>query len=86
MSALPDEPQRRHWRRTLRLTGVLLVLWFAAGFGVAYFARELDFPLFGFPFSVWVASQGAPLIFLLIVWRYARAMKRLDREHGAADE
>ena len=79
------EPQRRYWRHTLRLTAALLGVWFVVTFVVAYFARELQFTLFGFPFSVWVAAQGAPLVYLLLIGVYARAMNRLDHRHGAAE-
>jgi putative solute:sodium symporter small subunit len=86
MTAPPsDERERRHWRRSLRLTAALLGVWFVVTFGVAWFARDLRFSLFGFPFPFWVAAQGAPIVYLLIIWFYARAMNRLDGEHDAAD-
>jgi putative solute:sodium symporter small subunit len=86
MSGAEREPQqRRYWRSSLRLTAALLVVWFVVTFVVAWFARELQFRLFGFPFSVWVAAQGAPLVYLLLIGLYARAMNRLDDRHGAAD-
>lgn len=83
---MTSEPQRRHWRGTLRWTVALLAAWFAVSFGVAFFARDLRFDWLGFPFSVWVAAQGAPLVFLLLIALYARAMNRLDREFGGADD
>ena len=83
---MTSEPRRRHWRATLRWTAALLAAWFMVAFGVAFFARDLQFGWLGFPFSVWVAAQGAPLVFLLLIWLYARAMNRLDREHGGAND
>jgi putative solute:sodium symporter small subunit len=77
--------RRRYWRRTLALTAALLAVWFVVTFVVAFFARDLQFSVFGYPFSLWVAAQGAPLVYLLLVSLYAHAMNRLDREH-AADE
>ena len=68
----------RYWRRTKRLTAALLLLWFGVTFGIAFFARDLDFDFFGWPFSFWVASQGALLVYLLLVGVYAVAMQRLD--------
>jgi putative solute:sodium symporter small subunit len=65
--AMPNDGATR-WRRSLRFKALLLVLWLAASFGVALFARELSFKLFGAPFGVWVAGQGALIVFLLIVW------------------
>ena len=83
------ERHRDYWRRNLRLTGVLLVVWFLAGFVAVFFAREMQvFNFFGWPFSFWMAAQGALIVFVLIVWCYDRAMNRLDRTHGVeeADE
>jgi putative solute:sodium symporter small subunit len=71
-------PARRHWRATRRLTAVLLAAWAAVGFGVAFFARDLSFDFFGWPFSFWVAAQGAGLFFAAIIAVYAIAMNRLD--------
>ena len=78
--------QQAYWRRNLRLTGALLVLWFAVTFVVAYFARDLDFEFFGWPFSFWVAAQGALVVYVAIVAWYARVMNRLDREHDVAED
>jgi putative solute:sodium symporter small subunit len=76
------EGERRRWRLTQRLTLGVLAVWFATTFGVAYFARELSAPLFGFPFSFWVACQGAPLVYVLLVVLYARRVGRLERAAG----
>lgn len=72
-----------YWRRTCRLTGVLLLLWALASFGLIYFARDLSFNFFGWPFGFWVASQGALMVFCLIVAFYAWAMGRLDAQTAA---
>ena len=53
---------------------------------VGYFARELSFTFFGWPFSFWVGSQGALVVYVLIIWFYANYMNKLDREHGVAEE
>ena len=72
---------RRRWRRTQWFTGVLLAAWFVAGFGVTWFARDLDFAFFDWPFSYWAAAQGGTLVFVLLIAAYARGMARIDRAH-----
>ena len=74
--------QREYWRKNLRLTAVLMVIGFVVTFVVAFFARELNFNFFGWPFSFWMAAQGALLVYLALVWFYARCMNRLDLEYG----
>jgi putative solute:sodium symporter small subunit len=82
----PDVTQALRWRRTLRMTAVLLALWLAASFAVVLFARELGFTLFAAPFGVWMAGQGALVVFLCIVWINYWLGRRIDDGDGAAPE
>ncbi len=75
-----------YWRSNLRLTAGLLLLWFLVTFGFGFFAGDLNFSLFGWPFSFWMAAQGALVIYCLIVWAYAWAMDRQDARHRAGGE
>lgn len=79
------DKHRQYWQKNLRLTAVLLAIWFVATFGVAYFARDLNFTFFGWPFSFYMAAQGSLIIYVIIIWFYARTMNRLDQEHGVAE-
>ncbi len=81
----PATPETRHWRSSLRITGLLLAAWFVVTFGVTFFARELGAALVGWPFSFWMAAQGAVLVYLLLVWCYARLMARLDAAFDLAE-
>jgi putative solute:sodium symporter small subunit len=81
----PDARQR-HWHSNLRVTALLLLVWLTVTFGVSYFARELSFSFFGWPFSFWVGAQGALVVYLLIVAFYAWYMNRLDVRCGADEE
>jgi putative solute:sodium symporter small subunit len=86
MTDAPDtDSHRRYWRRNLRITAGLLVVWFIVTFVAAFFARELDFQFFGWPFSFWLAAQGALIVYLALVCYYAWAMNRLDHECGVAE-
>jgi len=76
-----------HWRRTRRLTAVLLALWVATGFCTVFFARELArITVFGWPLSFYMAAQGAALICLAIIGLYAWRMRRLDAAYARALE
>jgi putative solute:sodium symporter small subunit len=86
VTARAGDGPAQYWRRNLRITAVLLAVWFIVTFVVAYFARDLRFDFFGWPFSFWVAAQGALVVYVLVVWCYARCMDRLDREHDVAEE
>jgi putative solute:sodium symporter small subunit len=77
---------RQYWSKNLRITAVLLAIWFFVSFVLVYFSRELNFEFFGWPFSVWVAGQGALIVYCLIVWYYQRTMNQLDRAHNVHEE
>lgn len=82
-ASAPVDPQpQRYWRRVLRLTGALLLLWSAVTFGGVFFARDLAFDFFGWPFGFWLAAQGAVIGYVVLVAGYAYALNRLDRAHG----
>jgi putative solute:sodium symporter small subunit len=80
------EKHRQYWRRNLRLTGVLLLVWFVVTFVVGWYARELQsFTVLGFPFSFYMAAQGALLVYVALVGYYAYCMDKLDREFGVQE-
>ncbi|MFY7907176.1 MAG: DUF4212 domain-containing protein [Burkholderiaceae bacterium] len=86
MSAQPTPNQRHYWRRSLTLTAWLMVVWLVVTFGVAFFARDLSFRFFGWPFSYWVGAQGALVVYVLIVGAYAYCMHRLDEAHSLGED
>jgi putative solute:sodium symporter small subunit len=76
---------QEYWGKNLRITGLLLALWFFVTFVLLYFSRDLTFSFFGWPFSFWVAAQGALIVYCLIIWYYARYMNNLDKEYGVSE-
>jgi putative solute:sodium symporter small subunit len=80
------EKHTEYWHRNLKLTLILLAIWFVATFVMGFFARELaTIMFFGWPLSFYMAAQGSMIIYLLIIWYYARTMSRLDDEYGVAE-
>jgi putative solute:sodium symporter small subunit len=75
-----------YWSKNLRLTAILLAIWFVATYVVSYFARDLNFNFFGWPFSFYMGAQGSLVIYVAIIWFYARYMNNLDHEYGVAEE
>ena len=72
------------WRRTRRLTMILLAVWFGVTFTAIFFARELaGLTLFGWSVSFYIAAQGALLVYLAIVGVYALAMRTLEARAGS---
>ena len=75
--------QRAYWRRNVWLTVVLLLLWFVVTFVVSFFARELNaVTVMGFPLGFYMGAQGTLIVYVVIIFVYARIMNRLDRQYG----
>jgi putative solute:sodium symporter small subunit len=84
---MADRPTTdEHDRRALVLKAVLLSVMVLASFGVCFFARELSFVVKGWPVHFWMASQGAVLVFIVIVVVYASVMSRLEAEEEGGQE
>lgn len=82
-----SEKHREYWHKNLRVTAILLLIWFLVTFVASYFARELNnITVFGFPLGFYMGAQGALIIYVLIIWCYARYMNRLDNEYGVEQD
>lgn len=62
----------------------MLVLWFVVSFGTVFFARDLQFDVFGWPLGFWLAAQGIVLIFVCIVAAYAWFANRAEVKNADA--
>jgi len=81
-----SQKHQDYWSRNLRITAFLLAIWFVATFVVGFYAAELNFTFFGWPFSFWMGAQGALVIYVLIIAFYAHYMNKMDNEIGVAEE
>lgn len=86
MQGHATDTRTAYWRKNLRVTAWLLAVWFAVTFVVTFFARELSFTFFGWPFGFWMAAQGALLIYLALIGIYAGIMTRLDQASGFVED
>jgi putative solute:sodium symporter small subunit len=68
----------KSWQRTRQWTGALLLVWAVVSFVAPFFASSLRFNFFGWPFSFWIAAQGALLVYLAIVALYGWLMNRSE--------
>jgi len=75
-----------YWRRNLKITVILLAIWFFVTFVVGYYARDIsDITVMGFPLPFYMGAQGALVIYVLIIYFYAKYMNKLDNEYGVQE-
>lgn len=76
------DKHKKYWNRNLRITAVLLAVWFLVTFVLSWYARELNEFNFIGPLGFYTAAQGSMVVYVLIVWFYARYMNNLDKRYG----
>ncbi len=82
-----DQNDRRnaYWRRQIRRTTGLLIVWALVGFGMSILGvRLLNGVTFnGMPFGFWMAQQGAIIVFVLLILAYAVLSQRADNRESS---
>jgi putative solute:sodium symporter small subunit len=77
------ERHKEYWHKNLVITAILLFIWFVVTFVEAWYARELNqFSFLGFPFGFYMSAQGSLIIYVVIIFIYARYMNNLDKVYG----
>jgi putative solute:sodium symporter small subunit len=76
------EKHKQYWQINLRTTSILLAIWFVATFVMGWYARELNAIEIIGPLGFYMSAQGSLIIYVLIIWFYARYMNNLDKEYG----
>ena len=75
-----------HWSRTRRLMFITLGVWFVFSYLVHWFADALnDLTFLGFPVGFYMAAQGSLIIFVVLLFWFARAQNKLDEEFGVQE-
>jgi putative solute:sodium symporter small subunit len=77
-----------YWAANVRIIMISLVIWalVSLGFGVVLRPMLSGIPVGGTDLGFWFAQQGSIIVFMLLIFNYARYMNRLDREHGVEEE
>jgi putative solute:sodium symporter small subunit len=78
-----------HWKKTTRLMLTHLGIWFFFGYIIHMFVVPLNkivIPILGFPLGFYMAAQGSLIVFVVMLFVFARQQDRIDREFGVAEE
>jgi len=88
MSDLTAEQKESYWRYNVRLTSILLGIWFVVTYllGGVFAAALNEFSFLGFPLGYYMAAQGSLAIFVVEIAVYAKLMNAKDLEYGIREE
>ena len=88
MSDLTAEQKESYWRYNVKLTSILLGIWFVVTYllGGVFAAALNEFSFLGFPLGYYMAAQGSLVIFVVEIAVYAKLMNAKDLEYGIREE
>ena len=82
-----EQGEDRYWRRTSTLMWTMFSLWVFFGFVVHLFVDQLNnIQILGFPLGFYMAAQGSLIAFVVMLFVFAYAQDRIDREEGVAED
>ena len=75
-----------YWSKTKGLMITMLVIWAIFGYGIHIFVRPLnEIVILGFPLGFYMAAQGSLIVFVVMLFWFARRQDAIDREFGVAE-
>ena len=88
MADLTEREKEEYWSYNVRLTTILLVIWFVVTYIISgVMAGWLNqFTVLGFPMGYYMAAQGSLAIFVIEIAVYAKLMNAKDQEYGIQEE
>ena len=78
-----------HWQKTSRLMFTHLAVWFFFGFIIHMFViplNKITIPILNFPLGFYMAAQGSLIVFVVMLFLFAKQQDKIDREFGFAEE
>ena len=82
-----SENRKAYWRANLRLTVIMLAIWFTISYlaGIVFVEQLNAINLGGYKLGFWFAQQGSMYGFVVIIFVYAHLMAKIDRKFGVHD-
>jgi putative solute:sodium symporter small subunit len=86
-----DEEARgaAHWKKTTNLMLTHLGIWIFFSFIIHMFVNSLNkiiLPILQFPLGFYMAAQGSLIVFVVMLFVFAKQQDNIDREFGFAED
>ncbi len=83
-----EEARRKYWAANIRVIAWSLAVWAIVSFGFGILFRPLlsGIPIGGTDLGFWFAQQGSILVFIVLIFNYARVMNKLDRQYNLDEQ
>ena len=86
--AKPATKDKSYWFATLKLLGIILVIWAGVSLCLSIiFVESLNkVSLGGYPLGFWFAQQGSIYVFILLIVVYIIFMGRIDAKYDVHED
>jgi putative solute:sodium symporter small subunit len=83
-----EQARQEYWRANIRVILWSLAVWALVSFGFGILLRPLlsGIEVGGTDLGFWFAQQGSILVFIVLIFNYARLMNRLDRKYDLDEQ
>jgi putative solute:sodium symporter small subunit len=81
--------EEKHWAATTRLMFTHLGVWIFFGYIIHMFVNQLNaitIPVLQFPLGFYMAAQGSLIVFVVMLFMFAKQQDKIDRDHGYAED
>jgi putative solute:sodium symporter small subunit len=78
-----------HWNKTTNLMLIHLGVWIFFGYIIHMFVNQLNLitiPVLEFPLGFYMAAQGSLIVFVVMLFMFAKQQDKIDREFGVAED
>lgn len=84
---MPENGKDVYWDRTSKLMITMMSLWLFFSFIVHFFVNQLNaIKIAGFPLGFYMASQGSLIIFVVMLFWFAKAQGKIDTDCNVAED
>ncbi|GAB4482450.1 MAG: DUF4212 domain-containing protein [Thermodesulfovibrionales bacterium] len=87
LKGLDKSKLQAYWNYNKKLTFITLFIWFVVTYVAIFFTPQLNqVVILGFPFGYYMGAQGSLIIFVILIFWYAKKMNKADDDYGVAEE
>jgi putative solute:sodium symporter small subunit len=80
--------RQAYWKANLRLVAICLSIWFVVSYlcGIILVDQLNAIKIGGYGLGFWFAQQGSMYVFVVLIFYYAHAMRKLDEKFNVHED
>lgn len=84
---IDQQTLEKYWKENRSLVFTMLGIWFAVSYFIQFFSGSFNaIVIAGFPLGYYMGAQGALIVFVVMIFFYAKKMNELDEKYNFKEE